>query len=313
MTMGDFDQRFEDTRNPAAVWAEFHEAMRRDRICHTIGMEFVDRPRLDLDRPAFDVCSVTHRVDRDYDWYIHAVRRARDLANAGRLTPGGTDCALLLEFVNDDEIGDAILTLDRTVVKSPTSETDGWMMLHFERGYNRSSGECYKMGPKGYEWYCGSRMFIPIIGEGYAVENSIDCFGPSLPDVAGLDTAALGVEQRTFYYITMACLGAIGAEPELHDAPPSAVATSVNAGRVRGKLRPLPAVRILNVDRVIWPSRPAGAPTGREMPPHFRRGTIRTLRHPRYGQNIGKQIEIPATNVRPDKGIVTPPVYKVIV
>lgn len=107
--------------------------------------------------------------------------------------------------------------------------------------------------------------------------------------------------------------GMLAQQPVFDDLPQTTTREydSVQRGRLRAGLQPLSPIRVLNLDRILRPSHSPAEPTGREMPPHWRRGKQITLRHPRYVNMRGQTIKVKGHPVRPDKGPSSPPIYVV--
>lgn len=116
---------------------------------------------------------------------------------------------------------------------------------------------------------------------------------------------------QDFWAWIRTAIGALSAAPTWSEAEMGRSQIAVNAGRARGKLAPIPPIRILHVDRIVTP-RHEGEPSGREVSPHYRRATVRRYRHARFINMQGQEGPVRETIVRADRGDPATPIYKVL-
>jgi hypothetical protein len=301
-------------RNPCKIYADFDDAYRNGKVKTLFGdgQQFDARDEIDLSRPVYDCAEVVDRLSDDATWREAAWCRAGDMAREDKLIPQGGPLSLM--WFEHEQVGDNYLwveyvyTVDCVQLPIPNgngSVMKGWMAHIFCKFYDVITGRPFHDHPG---WCTPRRMFLRPVDTFWEEETEfargIHFF------VAEEDLPEDFRDSARYVNRTLRCvLGVLGTEPEFRNAPPSVIHTINNAKRVRRRLSPLRAVRVFDINRVIFPTQPVGAPSGREMPPHWRRPSVRTLRAARYGPNIGKRIDIPGVNVRADKGGVAPPVY----
>jgi hypothetical protein len=94
----------------------------------------------------------------------------------------------------------------------------------------------------------------------------------------------------------------IAKHPDPPESTPSDFLATVNRGRVRGKLAPLPAVRIIDLTRYNYPSNALAGGGGGTVRPHDRRAHRRLLKS-------GRDVFVRSSKIHGGSG--TPPQYTV--
>jgi hypothetical protein len=280
---------FHEHRDPTAIFADFHEALRRNRVCHIVSTEvtLIDRHiELDLVRAIYDVHTVLDRLTRADTWesFIAARNKGISLHQDDMLAPAA--CAFMwgeLMVPNGTNILDwswkeNIIALDPVLFNGENA----WLCHMFEHDTNLHTRRPTLYGPAGREWT--SRRIILRKAE-WAIEVAPDLYAGDEETIPSADWLIFRLD------------------------------LDMNAGRGRGRRKPVPPIRrLLDINRTIYPPGPSSVPTGREMPLHFRRGGFRTYRAARYINMQGKQGTFKPTIVRRDKAgeVKPPPVYNVV-
>jgi hypothetical protein len=296
-------------RDPAALFADLHEALRHGRLTYTTAGNYhlklpPELAHITAVRPVYDCQPVLEQwLDAgragDHDTFAAMMNRGVDLADEMLLV--AERCAQMWSYYSDGEgLTECVVFIDPA--GTAATGLEGWMLHFFEQDYD-SAGRVVTIGRRRDRWSFGR---VAVKATKWAPEIIPSGFGGNTPD---------SEHWRAKMDVTFALCGALAQEPVLVEATSSAF-TAMNLGRVRGRLAPVPPVRhILDLKRKVYRSNREHEATGHEMPFHFRRGSHRTFRADRYKAAKGKTVTVPGGWVRKDKAppgdLPAPPIYTV--
>lgn len=288
--------------------ANLHEANRHRRIRDAARQDAPIAERVSFDLPTFDCRDALSVLLTNAEQVWAFADRSVALARKGNFVLGRGAILIFNGMIGYDsgpvEAEWVVHIQAKDLHEMPGASQDaGWLATLFGREYDTTGKVFHFFGPLADGWVRNSRyLYFPT---SMAVEQRDGNWGPieKHPD-----------HEPLFYedVIVRALVGLIQTEPTFSEWPSGRHHQAVNAGRARGKLVPLPNIRVLQVNRTLYAqvAREHEA-TGREMPSHFRRAHSRTFRHPRFVNVRGQTREIPETHVRADKGDMKRPIYKV--